>query len=76
MGTDTPEDAIVCVLAAIHWATQRSAEIHIDVPGPHPCLTTLLERGFHIKSFDTFVCSASSLFLDARCYIAGGGDMF
>ena len=76
MGADTPEDAIACVLAAIHWTMQRSAEIHIDVPGPHPCLTTLLERGFYIKSFDTFVCSSSSLFLDARCYIAGGGDMF
>ncbi|MGZ3629236.1 MAG: GNAT family N-acetyltransferase [Ktedonobacteraceae bacterium] len=76
MGADTREDAMACVLAAIHWATQRSAEIYIDVPGPHPCLTMLLERGFHIKSFDTFVCSSSSLFLDARCYVAGGGDMF
>ena len=76
MGANTPEDAIACVLAAIHWATQRSTEVHIDVPGPHPCLKILLERGFHIKSFDTFVCSASSLFLNARCYIAGSGDMF
>ena len=76
MGADTPEDATACVLAAINWAAQQSTEIHIDVPGPHLCLATLLEGGFHIKSFDTFVCSASSLFLDARCYIAGGGDMF
>jgi GNAT superfamily N-acetyltransferase len=76
MGADTPEDATACVLAVIYWATQRSAEIHIDVAGPHPCLATLLERGFHIHSFDTFVCSASSLFLDARCYIASGGDLF
>lgn len=76
MGADTPEDATACVLAVINWAAQQSTEIHIDVPGPHPCLAMLLERGFHIKSFDTFVCSASSLFLDARCYIAGGGDMF
>lgn len=76
MGAETPDDAVACVLAAIHWAIQRSAEIHIDVPGPHLCLTTLLERGFHIKSFDTFVCSAGTLFLDARCYIASGGDMF
>ena len=30
------------------------------------CWTLLLERGFHITSFDTFVCSARSLFLDAR----------
>ncbi len=76
IGVDPSEDANAIALAAIHWAAQRSTEIHIDVPGPHPCLANLLERGFHIKSFDTFVCSASSLFLDARCYIAGGGDMF
>jgi GNAT superfamily N-acetyltransferase len=76
MGTDTPDDATACVLAAIHWAMQQAVEIHIDVPGPHPCLTTLLERGFHIQSFDTFVSSASSLSFDARCYIASGGDLF
>ncbi len=76
MGADTPDDATACVLAGVHWAMQRSAEIHIDMPGPHHCLPILLEHGFHIKHFDTFVCSASSLFLDARCYIAGSGDMF
>lgn len=76
LGADTPEDASACVLAAVHWALQQSADMLIDVPGPNPCLAKLLERGFHIKSFDTFVCSASSLFLDARCYIAAGGDMF
>jgi len=76
MGADTPEDAIACVLAAVNWAMQRAIEIHIDVPGPHPCLTTLLDRGFHIHSFDTFVSSASSLSFDARCYIASGGDLF
>jgi GNAT superfamily N-acetyltransferase len=76
MGADIPDDATACVLAAVHWAMQRSVEIHIDVPGPHPCLTTLLERGFHIQSFDTFVSSASSLTFDARCYIASGGDLF
>ncbi|HXX77003.1 MAG TPA: GNAT family N-acetyltransferase [Ktedonobacteraceae bacterium] len=75
MGADTPEDATACVLAVIHWAAQRSAEIHIDVPGPHPCLAILLERGFHIKSFDTFVSSASHPFFDAQHYIASGGDL-
>jgi hypothetical protein len=75
MGADTPEDATDCVLAAVHWAIQRTVEIHIDVPGPHPCLITLLERGFHIHSFDTFVSSAPHLFFDARCYIASGGDL-
>jgi hypothetical protein len=76
MGADTPEDATACVLAAVHWAVQRAVEIHIDVPGPHPCLKTLLERGFHIHSFDTLVSSADTPFLDARCYIASGGDLF
>ena len=76
LGADTSEDATACVLAAVHWAMQRAVEIHIDVPGPHPCLTTLLERGFHIHSFDTFVSSAVTPFFDARCYIASGGDLF
>jgi len=76
LGADTPENATACVLAAVHWAMQRAVEVHIDVPGPHPCLTTLLERGFHIHSFDTFVSSAVTPFFDARCYIASGGDLF
>jgi GNAT superfamily N-acetyltransferase len=76
LGADTLEDATAGVLAAVHWAMQRAVEIHIDVPGPHPCLTTLLERGFHIHSFDTFVSSAVTPFFDARCYIASGGDLF
>ena len=76
IGVGVPEDATACVLAAVHWAMQRAVEVHIDVPGPHPCLTTLLERGFHIHSFDTFVTSAATPFFDARCYIASGGDLF
>ena len=76
IGADTPEDATACVLAAVHWAIQRAVEVHIDVPGPHPCLTALLERGFHIISFDTFVSTAITPFFDARCYIASGGDLF
>ncbi len=76
MGADTPEDATACVLAAVHWAMQRAVEVHIDVPGPHPCLATLLELGFHIISFDTFVSSAVTPFFDARCYIASGGGLF
>jgi len=76
IGASTPEDATACVLASVHWAMQRAVEVHIDVPGPHPCLTALLERGFHIHSFDTFVSSADTPFFDARCYIASGGDLF
>lgn len=62
MGAETPEDATACVLAAVQWAVQRAVEIHIDVSGPHPCLKTLLERGFHIHSFDTFVSTADTPF--------------
>jgi GNAT superfamily N-acetyltransferase len=76
LGADTPEEATACVLAAVHWAMQRAVEVHIDVPGLHPCLVALLERGFHIISFDTFVSSAATPFFDARCYIASGGDLF
>jgi hypothetical protein len=76
LGADTSEDATACVLAAVHWALQRAVEVHIDVPGPHPCLTALLERGFQIISFDTFVSSEYAPFFDAQCYIASGGDLF
>jgi GNAT superfamily N-acetyltransferase len=75
IGANTPQDATACVLAAVHWAMQRAIVLHIDVPGPHPCLSTLLERGFHIISFDTFVSTADTPFFDARCYIASGGDL-
>ena len=75
IGVSTPEDATACVLAAVNWAVQRAVVLHIDVPGPHPCLATLLECGFHIISFDTFVSTAITPFFDARCYIASGGDL-
>ena len=75
IGASTPEDAAACVLAAVNWALQRAEVLHIDVPGPHPCLVTLLERGFRIISFDTFVSTAITPFFDARCYIASGGDL-
>jgi len=76
LGAGTPEDATACVLAAVDWVMQRAEKVHVDVPGPHPCLAPLLEHGFHIISFDTFVSSAVTPFFDARCYIASGGDLF
>lgn len=75
IGASTPEVATACVLAVVHWAMERAIVLHIDVPGPHPCLATLLEHGFHIISFDTFVSTAVIPFFDARCYIASGGDL-
>ncbi|HEX9135194.1 MAG TPA: GNAT family N-acetyltransferase, partial [Ktedonobacteraceae bacterium] len=75
VGASTPEDAAACVLAAVNWALQQAKVLHIEVPGPHPCLATLLESGFHITYADTFVSTAVNPFFDARCYIASGGDL-
>lgn len=75
IGASTPEDATACVLAAVNWALQQAEVLHIDVPGPHPCLASLLERGFRITYVDTFVSTAGTPFFDARCYIASGGDL-
>ena len=75
IGVSTPEDATACVLAAVNWALQKAEVLHIEVPGPHPCLAILLERGFRITFVDTFVSTAGTPFFDARCYIASGGDL-
>ena len=76
IGTSIPEDATACVLAAVNFALQKAEVLHIDVPGPHPCLAPLLESGFHISSFDTFVSTAVTPVFEVRCYIASGGDLF
>ncbi len=76
IGVKTPEDAAACVLASVYWALQQAEVLRIDVPGPHPCLATLLERGFRITYADTFVSTASTPFFDASCYIQSGGDLF
>lgn len=76
IGASTPEDATDCIVAAVSWASQRADVLCIDVPGPHPCLATLLERGFRIAYVDTFVRTAGMPFFDARCYIPSGGDLF
>jgi GNAT superfamily N-acetyltransferase len=76
IGASTPEDAATCVLAAVNWAMQQTEVLYIEVPGPHPCLATLLESGFRITYADTFVSTAITPFFDARCYIASGGDLF
>jgi hypothetical protein len=75
IGASTPEDAAACVLAAVNWALQHAEVLHIEVPGPHACLATLLESGFRITYVDTFVSTAIAPFFDARCYIASGGDL-
>lgn len=76
LGVRSAEDATACALAALRWAAQRSAVVHITVPGPHPALAPLLEHGFHIAYADIFMSSAKTPFFDALCYLPSGGDLF
>ena len=76
VGVNSPAYAVACVLAATKWAQQRAEMVRIDVPGPHPSLAPLLERGFQILYVETFHSSASTPFFDARCYIPSGSDLF
>lgn len=77
LGVSAPEYATVCVLAATNWVQKRAGEVRvrIDVPGPHPALAPLLERGFQIVYVETFQSSAAKPFFDARRYIPSGSDL-
>jgi len=74
IGVNSAEDATPCVLAMVNWALQQTDLLLIEVPGPHPCLAVLLESGFRIIAFDTFVSTVP--FFDGQCYIPSGGDLF
>lgn len=77
LGVSAPEYATECVLAATTWVQQRAGDVRvrIDVPGPHPALASLLERGFQIVYVETFQSSAATPFFDARCHIPSGSDL-
>ena len=75
IGVTTPADAINCVLALVNLALEHAHVVTIEVPGPHPCLATLLESGFRIQYVDTFVSTTTSPFFDGQCYIPSGGDL-
>src|SRR6266702_510176 len=75
LGVNSPDDATDCVLAAVNWACKRAKVIRIDVPGPHPCLAPLLDRGFGIVYVELFVSTAPTPFFDARCFIPSGSDL-
>lgn len=75
IGVRLVEDAEACVLAAVNLALQHTEMLEIEVPGPHPCLATLLEAGSRIAYVDTFVSSAQTPFFDAQRYIPSGGDL-
>jgi len=75
VGVSTPEHAVQCVLAAAAWVQRRAERVRIDVPGPHPSLAPLLERGFQIIYVETFHSTAPTPIFDARCYIPSGSDL-
>jgi GNAT superfamily N-acetyltransferase len=75
VGVSTPEHAAPCVLAATAWAQRRAERVRIDMPGPHPSLAPLLERGFQIIYVETFHVTAPTPIFDARCYIPSGSDL-
>jgi hypothetical protein len=75
LGAGSAEEATACVMAAAGWAVERAQVIRIGVPGSHPCLAPLLERGFRLTYVDTFVSTASTPFFEARRYIPSGGDL-
>lgn len=76
IGASTPADATGCVLAAVDQACQLASTLHIEVPGPHPCLLPLLEAGFQIEYTDTYMTSAQVAFFDPTRYVASGSDLF
>ena len=76
IGARTIEDARMCALAAVAWASERASVLRIGVPGPHPALAPLLEAGFRITDTDIFVCRGSGMFVDPRRYIPSGGTLF
>ncbi len=76
IGVASATDATACVLSAVAWARQLASTLHIQVPGPHPCLAPLLEAGFHIQYADTYMSSLPTPFFDPTCYVASGSDLF
>ncbi len=77
VGVKQAEDSADCVLAALRWAARQKARSYrIDVPGPHPALTSLLNASFHLFYIETFVSSAYTPFFDPRCYIPSGSNLF
>ncbi len=76
IGARTPEDAVVCVAAAVGWASRRAEVLRIDLPGPHPALAPLLAAGFRIVYVETFLSTGPAPFFDARRYAASGSSLF
>jgi ribosomal protein S18 acetylase RimI-like enzyme len=76
LGVREQRDALPCVLAAVTWARGRGEELCLMIPGPHPALAPLLERGFRIVDSYTFVASDGGAFADPQRYLSSGPDIF
>ena len=76
LGVRHADYAAACTLAAVAWVRQRAAICYLTVPGPHPALAPLLELGFRIEGFYTFVSSDAGAFYDPHRYISSGADLF
>lgn len=48
------------IYVAEHDGKVLADVLRIEVPGPHPCLAALLERGFRITYVDTFVSTSDT----------------
>ncbi len=76
VGTRDADDASACVWAAVEWARRHAAVLHLDVPGAHPALATLLAAGFRIIYVETFLSTAATPFTDPHRYAGSGGSLF
>jgi GNAT superfamily N-acetyltransferase len=76
IGARTAGEALACTLAAVRWGRERAPLLRIALPGPHPALRPLLDAGFQIVDFDTFVSTAREPFFDPQCYLSTGGETF
>jgi GNAT superfamily N-acetyltransferase len=69
----TTEDAEDLVLGAVaHLRDEGASRILLQVPGPHPALAPLLERGFRITDVDTACASAEGLLADPERHTMHG----
>jgi GNAT superfamily N-acetyltransferase len=76
LGVRDRADALPCVLAAVAWAGKQGDEFCLTLPGPHPALAPLLERGLRIVDSYTFVASDGGAFADPQRYLSSGPDLF
>jgi GNAT superfamily N-acetyltransferase len=62
---DDADDAAAVVLAVVADLLQRGASrLMVQVPGPHPALAPLLERGFAVTDVDTACASEEGILAD------------